>query len=97
MPNRRLRGDTLAQYLVDRTNHNLKQLSLVQRVFRKEGLIMAKEATKQALAAQAEPVETPNHEQIASLAYQLWEQRGYPEGSPDEDWFRAEQELTASR
>jgi hypothetical protein len=58
---------------------------------------MAKEATKQAVAAQAEPPEIPNYEQIASLAYQLWQERGCPEGSPDEDWLRAEQELTGSR
>jgi len=32
-------------------------------------------------------------EQIASLAYALWQQRGCPEGSSEEDWFRAEQEL----
>jgi hypothetical protein len=39
----------------------------------------------------AEP--RPSYEQIASLAYALWQQRGCPEGSPEEDWFRAEQEL----
>lgn len=32
---------------------------------------------------------------IAALAYALWEERGMPEGSPDEDWFRAEQILTS--
>jgi hypothetical protein len=32
-------------------------------------------------------------EQIEKLAYQLWEQRGRPLGSPDDDWFRAEQEF----
>jgi len=37
----------------------------------------------------------PAHEQIAALAYALWQQRGCPEGSSDEDWFRAEQELLA--
>lgn len=30
---------------------------------------------------------------IASLAYQLWIERGSPYGSPDEDWFRAEEAL----
>ena len=35
-------------------------------------------------------------EQIASLAHALWQQRGCPEGSPEEDWFRAEQELFAT-
>ena len=33
------------------------------------------------------------HEQIEKLAYRLWEERGGPLGSPDEDWYRAEQEL----
>ncbi len=33
------------------------------------------------------------HEQIAVRAYGLWQERGCPDGSPDVDWFRAEQEL----
>lgn len=32
--------------------------------------------------------------EIAALAYQLWNERGCPIGSPDEDWFRAEAELS---
>jgi len=27
---------------------------------------------------------------IAELAYRLWEERGCPEGSPEEDWYAAE-------
>ena len=27
------------------------------------------------------------------LAYRLWEERGRPEGRPDEDWFEAERRL----
>ena len=34
-------------------------------------------------------------EDIAALAYQLWHARRRPEGSPDEDWFRAIEELRA--
>ncbi len=30
------------------------------------------------------------------LAYKLWEQRGRPLGSPDVDWFAAEQAVYAS-
>jgi Protein of unknown function (DUF2934) len=30
-------------------------------------------------------------EQIAALAYALWQARGCPEGSPEVDWFQAEQ------
>jgi hypothetical protein len=33
------------------------------------------------------------HEDIARLAYELWQGRGCPEGSPEEDWFRAAHEL----
>ncbi len=32
-------------------------------------------------------------EQIEKLAYQLWEERGRPLGTLDDDWFRAEQEF----
>jgi hypothetical protein len=32
-------------------------------------------------------------EEIARLAYSLWEERGRTQGSADEDWFRAEAEV----
>jgi len=35
----------------------------------------------------------PEHGQIARLAYSYWQDRGHPEGSPEEDWLRAEAEL----
>jgi Protein of unknown function (DUF2934) len=37
--------------------------------------------------------ETPLEEQITALAYALWLERGSPEGSPEQDWYQAEQEL----
>ena len=36
---------------------------------------------------------TLDQEAIAPLAYFCWEERGCPNDSPDEDWFRAEAEL----
>jgi hypothetical protein len=30
---------------------------------------------------------------IAVLAFQFWQERGSPHGSPEEDWFRAEREI----
>jgi DUF2934 family protein len=36
------------------------------------------------------------HEFVANLAYKLWEERGRPLGSPDADWFAAEQAVYAS-
>jgi len=35
----------------------------------------------------------PSTEDIAKLAYALWEARGGNGGSAEEDWFRAEQEI----
>jgi hypothetical protein len=36
-------------------------------------------------------------QEIAILAYHCWQERGCPIGSPEEDWFRAEQSLKATR
>jgi Protein of unknown function (DUF2934) len=33
------------------------------------------------------------HEETALRAYRLWQERGSPIGSPEDDWFRAEQEI----
>ena len=65
---------------------------------------MAKEATKTALAIE-QPVQQPehppeqpptvSHADIAVLAFQLWEGRGCPEGSGEEDWYEAERRLAA--
>jgi hypothetical protein len=35
------------------------------------------------------------HDEIAVLAYELWEARGYPDGSPQQDWFQAARDLRA--
>ncbi len=39
----------------------------------------------------------PLEEQIAALANALWRERGCPEGSPELDWFQAEQQLDRKR
>jgi hypothetical protein len=48
--------------------------------------------TKQLASA---PVETPapGAESVAVRAYELWLERGCPDGTPEQDWYRAEQEL----
>jgi hypothetical protein len=33
------------------------------------------------------------HDEIAKLAYELWERRGHPLGSPEIDWYAAESAL----
>lgn len=36
-------------------------------------------------------------EEVEGLAYELWDRRGRPVGSPDDDWLRAEKILTPER
>ena len=54
-------------------------------------------ATAQALAAEAPVIRTcadsVAESEIAELAYSYWEARGSQGGSPEEDWFRAVEEL----
>ncbi len=49
--------------------------------------------TPTAVIVEDEPRVTTT-EAIAELAYSYWQARGYQGGSPQEDWFRAEEELT---
>lgn len=38
----------------------------------------------------------PDRGSIAARAYERWRQRGFPEGSAEQDWFEAERELAMS-
>jgi hypothetical protein len=40
---------------------------------------------------------SPSHEDIAILAYALWEERGGADGGAEQDWFEAERQLRAPR
>ena len=57
-----------------------------------EGLAAAENREKKEEQKHMNHDET-EHQRIARLAYDLWQKRGCPIGSPDEDWFRAENEL----
>ena len=48
-------------------------------------------------AAEEHGVAGFGHEDIATLAYELWRARGCPEGSPEEDWFHAEERLRSHK
>ena len=59
---------------------------------------MARQATR--LAHEMPAVSTESHpprEDIAALAYAEWQEKGCPEGTHEEHWLRAEQELIANR
>jgi len=47
------------------------------------------------LAVNRHGIKTFGHHETAELAYELWTKRGCPQGSPQEDWFCATDELLA--
>jgi hypothetical protein len=65
-------------------------------VAKKATAVTHKHTTKKTLAPVAEvPVPAVKEVEIAQLAYSYWESRGCQNGSSQEDWLRAEQELKA--
>jgi hypothetical protein len=50
---------------------------------------LAMDPWNQALRNLTEAANDLAEEDIAALAYELWRARGCPDGSPDEDWYRA--------
>jgi hypothetical protein len=38
-------------------------------------------------------IQDPSQQDIAKLAYALWQERGVPDGSAKEDWIEAERRL----
>jgi hypothetical protein len=71
----------------------------------KQDHLTGREHARQEFDRQREDRQTPHealaghgihafgHEDIASLAFQLWQARGCPEGSPEVDWSEAVKEL----
>jgi len=47
------------------------------------------------IQAELVAADSPSHDEIAVLAYSYWEARGFQGGSPEEDWLRAERELSS--
>lgn len=43
------------------------------------------------------PIQDIRTEEVSKLAHEFWIQRGCPEGSPEEDWYRAEREFALRR
>jgi Protein of unknown function (DUF2934) len=61
-----------------------------------ENPIAATPAIELPAVAAGSPVTHPAFEEIAQLAYCYWEARGYQDGSPEQDWLRAEHELRSA-
>ncbi len=62
-----------------------------------KGSTVAKTRTELSQTSARMDASEPDHEQArAILAYRFWQERGCPIGSPEEDWFRAEQALKSA-
>jgi len=58
-----------------------------------KGLEIPKASAKRRKATTKNPVAPPSYQEIAKLAQRYWDDRGRPEGSPEQDWLRAEKDL----
>jgi hypothetical protein len=56
---------------------------------------IVEEPTSDVAPVRHEPNAAPAEQDVAMLAYALWQARGCPDGSPEQDWFHAESELKA--
>jgi DUF2934 family protein len=59
----------------------------------RQALAHTQEAHEHSRVAVTHGIAGFGHEDIAARAYQLWQARGRPEGSPEEDWFHAAEQL----
>ena len=59
----------------------------------RQGLEHAQDAHQHSQAAMGHGIAAFGHADIAALAHELWQARGCPDGSPEEDWFHAAEKL----
>ena len=57
----------------------------------------AQEVVDESPQVQPAASDRPEAEEVACLAHQYWLERGSPIGTPEEDWFRAEEEIRLRR
>jgi len=71
-----------------------KQDHLTGHEHSKQALEHSQQAHQHTQAAVAGHIIAPfGHDDIAALAHELWQARGCPDGSPQEDWFHAAEQL----
>jgi hypothetical protein len=54
-------------------------------------------APEQRPTQRLETASGPTDDEIAAHAYKCWHERGCPDGSPEVDWYRAQEELRVQR
>jgi len=62
----------------------------------RQALEHSEQAHQMTQSTAAHGVVTFGHDEIAALAHALWQARGCREGSPQEDWLRAAEQLRAA-
>ena len=83
-----------AAHAHDVAEHQGKQDHLTGSELSRQALEHSRDADQHSQAAtRGHGIAAFGHAEIAVLAYELWQARGYPDGSPQEDWFRAAEEL----
>jgi len=86
----RTRGSTWSSEETVITNYTFKEITTMATATALLNKATSESKRKNSATAASEP------DHVAELAYTLWESRGCPIGSPEEDWFKAEQELAAT-
>jgi len=70
-----------------------KQDHLTAHEYSRKALEHSQEAHRHTQGTVGHGIATFGHDEIAALAYELWQARGCPDGSPEEDWFHAAEAL----
>lgn len=60
---------------------------------RKDPLDLTQTETTHSTAGNVDACTTSDCRHLTDLAYQIWQERGCPQGSPEDDWFEAERRL----
>jgi hypothetical protein len=75
-------------------NHPTEEIDMANTVKKTKATPKpTKTAAKKEKAVKVTKPTMPSREQIEQLARSYWAARGYQEGSAEQDWLRAEQEL----
>jgi hypothetical protein len=56
--------------------------------------VVSQEPLPEEFPSKSSTEESANSGDIAALAYRLWEERGCPDGDPEQDWYEAEHQVT---
>jgi hypothetical protein len=74
----------------EKSRQGLEHSSKTFRLAQQDHQLVAMDAMELGSGAR---VQEADERKVAALAYDMWRARGCPEGSPEQDWFQAQEEL----